>query len=359
MGIVGLPNIGKSTLFNALTNLSIEAKNFPFCTIDPNKGIVPIPDERLTVLSTMSNSATIVPATIEFIDIAGLVKGASKGDGLGNQFLANIRDTSAIVHVVRCFDDDDIIHVDGGVDPARDIDIINTELLLADIKQCETMLAGQKKRARSQKDADTVVSALTTCLTALQSGTPLRSLSWSESELAVVNGCQFLTSKPMMYVCNVSDQDMVTTHPHSMVVQSSAQEEGANVLALSAHFEYEVSQMDDTEKMAILEAYGLTQSGLERLAQESFCLLNLQTFLTTGEKETRAWTIPVGTCAPQAAGAIHTDFEKGFIRANVVDYNTFVACGGQKGARDKGNIRQEGKDYVVKDGDVIEFLFNV
>ena len=360
IGILGLPNVGKSTLFNAITNNSIEAENFPFCTIEPNKGIVPVPDQRLDTLSKLSNSTKVIPATIEFIDIAGLVKGASKGEGLGNKFLANVRECSALIHVVRCFDDDNVVHVDGDVNPIRDIQVINTELFLSDYDQCQTAIDNQKRKIKQNDKTELARhDILQQCLEALSQETPIRALNLSDTDYALIKEFNFLTTKKVIYVCNVGEDNLTEDNDYIAAVRAEAAKESAGVAKLSASFEFEVSSLDDDEKMEFLAEYGLNQSGLECLAQECYALLNLETFLTTGEKETRAWTITKGTLAPQAAGVIHTDFEAGFIRANVIDYDTFVKFGNYKEAKDKGALRQEGKDYVMKDGDIVEFLFNV
>ena len=361
MGIVGLPNVGKSTLFNAITNNNIEASNFPFCTIDPNKGMVSVPDDRLQVLSKITKSKKVISAVMEFIDIAGLVKGASKGEGLGNKFLANIREVSAIVHVVRCFENDDIVHVDGSVNPVRDIDVIHTELVLSDVEQCEKAIDNQHKKTRHNDTLEVQrMGVLKQCLDALSQGKPLRGLL-SSADLELIKEYNFLTLKKVVYLCNVSESDLGTTNDYVKQVQAYVAEHdaGAEVLQLSANFEHELSTLSEEDQVEFLSEYGLTASGLSLLARTSYKLLGLETFLTSGEQETRAWTIPVGTTAPKAAAEIHTDFERGFIRANVIHYSKFVDLGGFKQAKEQGVMRQEGKEYIVQDGDIVEFLFNV
>jgi ribosome-binding ATPase len=359
IGIVGLPNVGKSCLFNAITNATVSSENFPFCTIEPNSGIVAIPDERLNVLSNISGSQKLLEATIEFVDIAGLVKGASKGEGLGNKFLANIRESSAIAHVVRCFEDDNIIHVYDRIDPLEDIDIINSELLLADLDAVQKALANVQKRIKAKNDDDLKLFEIFTRFEeSLSNSIPLRQVDLTEDQRELLKGYHFLTSKKVIYVTNVSEDNL--GKPNELVdkVLAYANESGDEVITISVKLEEEVSSLDADDQIEFLSQYGLKESGLGRLAKSCFKLLGLQTYLTTGEKETRAWTIPAECTAPQAAGVIHTDFEKGFIRANVVSYDDYVTCNGLQGAREKGLLRQEGKEYQMQDGDVVEFLFN-
>lgn len=359
VGIVGLPNVGKSTMFNAITKSGVDAENYPFCTIEPNSGVVPLPDERLDRLAKISNTQKTIYATIEFVDIAGLVKGASKGEGLGNQFLANIRETSVIAHVVRCFDDPNVIHVEGKVDPLADIETINAELLLADFEMAERAAESQQRRAKSQdKEEKAKLAYLEKARDHLASSKPLRSLELSDEDKSVMKQYHFLTAKKTIYVANVSEDDIATGNDYVKQVQDYAAQSGDSVITVCAHLESELSQLDDTERQEYLDEIGLKESGLDLLAKAGFKLLGLQTYLTTGEKETRAWTIRKGDTAPKAAGVIHTDFEKGFIRANVISYDDFVDCDGWKVAKDKGLVRQEGKEYIMQDGDIVEFLFN-
>jgi len=359
VGIVGLPNVGKSTMFNAITKAGVDAENYPFCTIEPNSGVVALQDERLDRLSEISNTQKTVNATIEFVDIAGLVKGASKGEGLGNQFLANIRETSVIAHVARCFDDPNVIHVDGKVDPLADIETINAELLLADYDMAERAAESQKRRAKSQdKEEQAKLAFLEKARDHLAASKPLRSLELTDDDKNVAKQYHFLTAKKTIHVANVSEDDVSTGNDYVKQVESFASQSGDSVITVCAHLESELAQLEDEERKDYLAELGLKESGLDLLAKAGFDLLGLQTYMTTGEKETRAWTIRKGDTAPKAAGVIHTDFEKGFIRANIISYDDFVACNGWKAAKDKGLIRQEGKEYIMQDGDVVEFLFN-
>ncbi|MEE0509667.1 MAG: redox-regulated ATPase YchF [Peptococcaceae bacterium] len=361
LGIVGLPNVGKSTLFNSITKAGAESANYPFCTIDPNIGVVAVPDKRLQVLADISKSQKIIPASIEFVDIAGLVKGASHGEGLGNQFLSNIRECDAIVHVVRCFEDTNVIHVDGSIDPIRDIETINLELIFADMEIVERRM---QKTAKGAKTNDKKLlcedGMLNRLYPHLEAGNSARTFECkNEEEEFYYNQLNLLTAKPILYAANVNEDDAATGNEMVDAVREFAAKEGSEVFIICAEIENEIAQLDADEAAEFLESLGLNESGLDRLVAASYKLLGLISFLTTGEKETRAWTIKNGTKAPQAAGKIHSDFERGFIRAEVVSYDDFVTCGNYAQAREAGKIRLEGKEYIVKDGDIIEFLFNV
>ena len=358
-GIVGLPNVGKSTLFNALTKAGIEAQNFPFCTIEPNAGVVPIPDPRQDQLAEIVEPERVVPTSMEFVDIAGLVAGASKGEGLGNQFLANIRETDAIAHVVRCFDDENIVHVAGKIDPTSDIEVINTELALADLESVEKQVQKAKKQAKGgDKDAKKLISVGEKILPILNEGKPVRSVELSDDEALVVSRLHLLTIKPTLYIANVAEEGFAN-NPWLEKVREIAASENAEVVPICNKIESEIAELEDYEKAEFLEELGLEEAGLNRVIRAGYGLLGLQTFFTAGVKEVRAWTIPIGSTAPQAAGKIHTDFEKGFIRAEVISFTDFVSLGGEQAAKDAGKWRLEGKDYLVKDGDVIHFRFNV
>ncbi|HET7650210.1 MAG TPA: redox-regulated ATPase YchF [Gammaproteobacteria bacterium] len=358
-GIVGLPNVGKSTLFNALTKAGIAAENYPFCTIDPNVGVVPVPDVRLDALAAIVNPQKLIPATVEFVDIAGLVAGASKGEGLGNQFLSHIRETDAIAHVVRCFENADVVHVSGKVDPLSDIEVINTELALADLEAVSRGVDRNAKVAKSgDKEAVARQKVLETLKAHLDQARPARSLRLSEAERLLIKDYNLLTLKPTMYVANV-DEHGFENNPLLDRVRELAKSEGAEVVAVCAAMEAEIAQLDDADKADFLKDLGLTEPGLNRVIRTGYKLLGLETYFTAGEKEVRAWTVHKGFTAPQAAGVIHTDFEKGFIRAEVVSYEDFVKYKGEAGAREAGKWRLEGKDYIVNEGDVMHFRFNV
>ena len=358
-GIVGLPNVGKSTLFNALTKAGIAAENFPFCTKDPNTGIVPVPDPRLKALAAIVNPERTIATSMEFVDIAGLVAGASKGEGMGNQFLANIRETDAIAHVVRCFDDDNVIHVDGRVNPLSDIETINTELALADLEAVTRAITNLNKKAKGgDKDAQAALAVFQKIEPLLADGKPARLAGLDADEKKLIKSYGLITLKPVMYIANVAE-DGFDNNPHLDAVREFANNENAIVVALCNQIEAEIAQLDEEEKAEFLEGMGMSEAGLDRVIRAGYELLNLQTYFTAGVKEVRAWTVPVGATAPEAAGVIHTDFERGFIRAEVIGYDDFIEYGGEKGAAAAGKSRLEGKTYIVQDGDVMHFRFNV
>ncbi|XOZ33677.1 redox-regulated ATPase YchF [Halomonadaceae bacterium KBTZ08] len=358
-GIVGLPNVGKSTLFNALTSAGIDAENFPFCTIEPNAGVVSVPDPRLYRIAEIVKPEKTIPTTMEFVDIAGLVSGASKGEGLGNQFLANIRETEAIAHVVRCFEDEDIMHVSNSIDPASDIEVINTELALADLATIENTTKKTERAAKGgDKSAKAQLELFERIKPVLNEGDPVRSMDLSEDEQALIRELHLLTAKPTVYIANVNE-DGFQNNPHLDAVKALAEREGAGVVAICNKIESEIAELEDDEKSEFLAEMGMEEPGLDRVIRAGYNLLGLETYFTAGPKEVRAWTFPAGSTAPQAAGVIHSDFERGFIRAEVVSYEDFIAYNGEQGAKEAGKWRLEGKEYTVQDGDVIHFRFNV
>lgn len=360
-GIVGLPNVGKSTLFNALTNAKALAANYPFATKEPNVGVITVPDDRLTKLAELVNPQKVLPTTVEIVDIAGLIKGASKGEGLGNQFLANIREVDAIAHVVRCFDNDNVIHVDGSIDPVRDKEIIDTELIFKDLETMEKRLEKIKKQAKSGSSADKkMVEVASKIIEGLESGKCARALDLDDDGKELVKELMLLTAKPVLYICNVDENSVINGNRHTEAFKELVKDEGAQVILISAAIEEEIAQLEEyEEKMMFVEEMGLTEPGVNRVIVSCYKLLDLFTYFTAGEKEVRAWTIKAGSKAPQAAGVIHTDFEKGFIRAEVIAYNDFIEYGSESAVKNAGKLSIEGKDYVVKDGDVMHFLFNV
>ena len=362
LGVVGLPNVGKSTLFNAITNAGAQSANYPFCTIEPNVGIVSVPDERLDKLRDMYNPVKFTPATIELVDIAGLVKGASKGEGLGNKFLSHIREVDAIIHVVRCFENDDITHVDGSINPARDIETINLELIFSDIDMVDRRLDKSRKLMKGDKSLALEVEFLERLKKSLEDGISARAVECDENEQEILNSIDLLSSKPIIYACNMSEDDFknnIDTNSGYNKVKEIAADEGAEVLPICAEIEAEISTLDDDEKSMFLADLGLEKSGLDRMIKKCYALLGLISYLTAGQPEVRAWTIKKGTKAPQAAGKIHTDFERGFIRAEVVSFDDLMECGTMVAAKERGLVRSEGKEYVMKDGDIVLFRFNV